>query len=85
MIEPRLLAFSIATTRTSLYYFRRDDKALYALPFVGGAPKKIGTLLPFHEGVESLAGFTVSPDDRRIVWTVGSSRDIDLELIADFR
>jgi hypothetical protein len=83
LIEPNLLSFSISATPTTLYYLRREDKALYGLSFAGGPPRKIGILHPFDEG--SSVMFTVSPDDKRIVWTVGDSQEIDLELIADFR
>ncbi|MEO8129078.1 MAG: hypothetical protein ABJF23_16825 [Bryobacteraceae bacterium] len=60
---------------------------LYALPFAGGRPRKIGTLSPFGGGGGAYlpAGLTVSPDDSRIVWNVGGEREIDLELISNFR
>jgi len=87
LIEPNLLSLSISVTPTTLYYLRREDKALYGLSFAGGPPRKCGILHPFGEdgGNPGSAMFTVSPDDKWIVWTVGNSPEIDLELIADFR
>jgi Tol biopolymer transport system component len=85
LIEPNLLTLSISVTRTTLYYLRREDKALYGLSFAGGPPKRRGILHPFDGTDPGSVTFTVSPDDRRIVWSVGNSRQIDLELISDFR
>jgi Tol biopolymer transport system component len=82
LIEPKLSNFSLSATRTALYYLRRDDNALYALPFAGGAARRIGTLrglAEFH------SNFSVSPDDTEVVWTLGESREIDLEMVTDFR
>jgi hypothetical protein len=86
LIEPNLLSFSISATPTTLYYLRWEDKALYGLSFAGGPPSKIGILHPFDESSKRFYSvmFTVSPDDKRIVWTVGDSEEVDLELIADF-
>lgn len=87
LIDPNLLSLSISATSTTLYYLRREDKALYGLSFAGGPPRKLGILRPFDEGsgTSYWVMFTVSPDDKRIVWTVGDSREVDLELIPDFR
>jgi hypothetical protein len=87
LIEPNLLSYSISSTQTTLYYLRREDKALYGLSYAGGPPRKIGILHPLDESSANPypATFTVSPDDTRIVWTVGDSPEIDLELIVDFR
>ena len=87
LIEPNLLSLSISATPTTLYYVRREDKALYGLSFAGGPPRKSGILHPLGEasGNPYSIMFTVSPDDKKIVWTVGDSQEVDLELIADFR
>lgn len=87
MIEPKLLNRSIAVSNTALYYFRFEDRALYALPFAGGPARKIGALKGFETSRQfDLNGaFTVSPDDSRIVWTVSDVREVDLEMVPDFR
>ena len=56
LIEPNLLSLSVSATPTTLYYLRREDKALYGLSFAGGPPRKIGILHPFDEGSRSLTG-----------------------------
>jgi len=87
LIEPNLLSLSISATSTTLYYLRREDKALYGLSYAGGPPRKIGILHPLDESSAHPhpVTFTVSPDDKRIVWTVGDSLEVDLELVTDFR
>ncbi len=69
LIEPKLATTSLSSSRTALYYIREEDKALYAVPFAGGAPRKIGALSPFVNKVP--AGLAVSPDDRTVIWGAG--------------
>jgi Tol biopolymer transport system component len=85
LIQPNLSTPWIAATRTALYYVRREDSSLYALPFAGGSAQKIGFWRTAEgRGGNLLYSFTVSPDDRTVVWSAGGGQDVDLEMVVDF-
>jgi len=86
--EERFATLQTARTREWLYFVRESDRALCRMPLSGGGAKDCFGIPPaFAKDVNlrtTLFGFTVSPDDKRIVWA-WQEPQIDLELIRDFR
>jgi Tol biopolymer transport system component len=77
---------SSATPR-SLYFLRVSDRALCRIPRAGGATECLGVIPALSKsGILRLTlfGFTVSPDEKRIVWAAQDPQ-IDLEMIREFR
>jgi hypothetical protein len=71
----------------SIYFVSNHDRALYKLSLDGGAVTRIGVLPAFARDVTlklTIFGFTVSPDEKRIVWAEQDPQ-IDLEMIREFR
>ncbi|MBM3728439.1 MAG: hypothetical protein FJW40_23810 [Acidobacteria bacterium] len=85
--EVRLASYHTAVTREWLYFVKDGDRELCRMPRAGGAPQCFGAPTAFEKSMDlhlTLFGFTVSPDDKQIVWS-WQEPQIDLELIRDFR
>jgi len=85
IVEDGLATSRAAATKTSLYFVSDKDRSLYRLPFRGGPARKLGPLpMPSGDPSHVLAGFTVSPDDTKIVWATREQQH-DLMLIRGFQ
>ena len=85
-LDEGLAGRTAAVTTSAVYFIKAKDQAIYRLPFRGGAAQRVGVLPVPNDGgsiVLSMLGFTVSPDDTRIIW---ATRDlqIDLEMVRGF-
>jgi Tol biopolymer transport system component len=87
VVEEDLGGRTAAVTKSAVYFIKDRDQALYRLPFAGGPAKRLGVLPVPNEGASiilSMLGFTVSPDDTRIIWAMRDPQ-IDLEMVRDFQ
>ncbi len=81
-----LMKQQFAMTKTAIYFVRTDEGTFHQFSFQTGAIKDLGILLGQNQkraGV--IAGLTVSPDDKKVIWAAGEGQQLDLELIRNFR
>ena len=86
-VEEYLAGRTAAVTRSAVYFIKDKDQALYRLPFAGGPAQRVGVIPVPTDGTSiilSMLGFTVSPDDKRIIWATKEPQ-IDLELVREFQ
>jgi len=87
MLELDLAPRAVSLTNSGAYFLREQDATLYKLPFAGGPAVKAGTIPLPNDGASTaltIRGFTVSPDDKRVIWSTKDPQ-FDLELVRNFR
>jgi hypothetical protein len=87
VLDDRLASLQIAMTASAIYAVSAHPRALLAFPIAGGAPKRsaIPAGMENSNNLRLGLGMTVSPDDSRLIWTIGGAAELDLEIVRNFR
>lgn len=77
----------VSLTDRWIYFIRGPGSILSALPVQGPVILKEFGALPGNDGQSSFGGFSVSPDDKTIVWAFGDNNvhPTEIRLIREFR
>ena len=78
---------TFAISKKYIYFKLDSDASLYRLPLSGGPARRLGPMpgVEGHPLTRGIVGFTVSPDDSEIIYSLSGEQEIDLQLIRDFK